>query len=189
MAETPYLWLINDLVESRNSNGTVLFHPYLRLIAPPYATMAPNVVVLATVQVNEVESIVLIEQERHATGTIELELPRGFGRPGISPKVQALRELQEETRYEGMRPECLGKTLIDSGTTDRSVLFVHVPVETHGDAIPEPQEAVAPLVLLPRKELWARIDSGVLRYAFTVQALSLYERRLRTSGRSYTSSY
>jgi len=182
--ETPYLWLINDLVQSRDSSGVVLFHPYLRLIAPPRADAAPGVVVLATVQTDSAQTIVLVEQERHATGTLELELPRGFGEPSTSPDSQALQELRDETGYVGNQAECLGTTLTDSGTTDRSVSFFHVPVTGRAAMTPEPQEAISRIVLLTIEELWTRIDTGSVRDAFTVQALALYERRLATSASS-----
>src|SRR5690348_4496800 len=55
LAETPYLWLINDLVRSGDSSSAVFVHPYLRFIAPPQAMAGPGVVVLATVQTDETE--------------------------------------------------------------------------------------------------------------------------------------
>ena len=188
-AETPYLWLINDLVQSRNRSGTALVHPYLRVVAPPEVANATGVVVFATIHTplsEPTESIILVEQERHATGSLELELPRGFGAPRALPEAQALQELQEETGYVGDRAEYLGTTLTDSGIIDRSVCFFHIPVTGRVTAEPEPQEAISQIVLLTRSELWARIDSGALRDGFTVQALALYERHLaaRESSRS-----
>jgi ADP-ribose pyrophosphatase len=167
----------------------VIFRQALRVIAPPDAAGATGVVVLATIHTplsEPTESIILVEQERHATGTLELELPRGFGAPGALPEAQALRELREETGYVGDRAEYLGTTLTDSGTTDRSVCFFHIPVTGRAAAEPEPQEAISQVVLLTRSELWTRIDSGALRDGFTVQALALYERHLaaRESSRS-----
>lgn len=179
--ETPYLWLINDLVRSQTSSGTTLLHPYLRLIAPPGAIVAPGVVVLATIQAPETSSgerVVLVEQERHATGTVELELPRGFGDPGISAAAQALRELRQETGYIGTEANHLGTTLTDSGSTDRSVSFFHVPVTSRAAEEPEAQEAILRTVLLTADELWNSIDSGAVHDGFTVQALGLYDRRI-----------
>lgn len=178
--KTPYLWLINDLVQSQAGSGTTL-HPYLRLIAPPDATAMPGVVVLATIPASETPSrqqVVLVEQERHATGAIELELPRGFGEPGTSPAAQALRELRQETGYIGAEATYLGNTLTDSGTTDRSASFFHIEVTSRVAEEPETHEAIFGTVLLSLDELWNRIDSGAVHDAFTVQALALYERRI-----------
>jgi ADP-ribose pyrophosphatase len=184
MAETPYLWLINDLVQSRDSSGIAFCHPYLRVIAPPQYAGAGGVVVLATVRSEDNqadESIVIVEQERHATGTSELELPRGFGEPGVPPEVQALEELRTETGYIGERAEHLGNTLTDSGTSSGLVSFFSVSVAGRAAETPEPQEAISRVMLLTREEIWARIASGVIRDSFTVQALAFYEHRIATS--------
>jgi len=181
LAETPYLWLINDLVQSRKPSGETFYHPYLRFIAPPEHAGTTGVVVLATVRSSggeSAESIVLVEQERHATGNLELELPRGFGDPNTPPEAHALQELKSETGYVGTRAEYLGTTLTDSGTTDSSVSFFHVPVTSRSDQEPEPQEAISRIVLLTKEELWAEIDSGAVRDGFTMQALALYARRM-----------
>jgi ADP-ribose pyrophosphatase len=179
-AKTPYLWLINDLVQSRNSSGATFYHPYLRFIAPPERAGTHGVVALATVRLGNIqpESVVFVEQERHATGTVELELPRGFGNPSTSSVVHALEELRTETGYVGEYAEYLGTTLTDSGITDSSVSFFHVLVTGRAAQTSEPQEAIANVVLLTREEIWSRISSGAIRDAFTVQALALYERWL-----------
>jgi ADP-ribose pyrophosphatase len=182
MAETSYLWLVNDLVQSHDSSGAAFYHPYLRIIAPPEQAEARGVVILATVRYEDNQAdelIVFVEQERHATGTVELELPRGFGNPGTPPEIHALEELRTETGYVGERAEYLGTMLTDSGTTDGSVSFFNVSVTSHSAHTPEPQEAISQVVLLTREELWAYIDSGAIRDAFTVQALALYEHRLQ----------
>lgn len=184
-AETPYLWMINDLVQSRKDSGTPIAHPYLRLIAPPQAADTQGVVILATIQDGGAEPdelIILVEQERHSTGRLELELPRGFGDPASSPCDHALVELRQETGYLGQHAEHLGTTLTDSGTTDRTVSFFHVPVTGRENAAPESHEAIARVIPIPRSDLWRRIESGAVRDAFTVQALALYERH-HASGR------
>lgn len=81
----------------------------------------------------------------------------------------------------GAESAFLGTTLTDSGTTDRSVSFFHVPVIGNAARKPEPQEAISRVVHVTRDEHWAYIDSGMIRDAYTVQALALYERRLTTS--------
>lgn len=185
LAETPYLWLINDLVQSRKPSGEIFYHPYLRFIAPPEHAGTTGVVVLATIRSGggeSAESIVLVEQERHATGNLELELPRGFGDPNTSPEIHALEELKTETGYVGTRAEYLGTTFTDSGATDSSVSFFHVLVTGRSDQEPEPQEAISRIVLLTEEELLAKIDSGAVRDSFTVQALALYARRMAIEG-------
>ena len=54
------------------------------------------------------DEILMIEQYRHGTGAIELEIPGGVVDPGESPEDAACRELLEETGYAGSRPCLLG---------------------------------------------------------------------------------
>lgn len=180
-----YLWLLNDLVRSRDRAGNEKLHPYLRTMGPPQRAGAPPMgsgsVILATVPAagpDGSERIVLVEQERHQTGALTLEVPRGFAAPGVSPGEQALRELAEETGYRGEEARLLGRT---GESADKLVSFFHVPVTGQAERAAEIEEAITGSVLLSRDELWAHIDSGAVHDSFTVQALGLYEHRLRTS--------
>ena len=54
--------------------------------------------------------LVMIEQYRHGSDTVELELAGGMIDPkDASPLEAGLRELREETGYEGGRAEMIGK--------------------------------------------------------------------------------
>jgi len=56
------------------------------------------------------QQLVMIEQFRHGSGTVELEIPGGMIDPeDASPQVAAARELREETGYEGDHPRIIGK--------------------------------------------------------------------------------
>ncbi|MBU6411104.1 MAG: NUDIX hydrolase, partial [Verrucomicrobia bacterium] len=46
--------------------------------------------------------LVMVEQYRHGSNTVELEIPGGMMDPGeMNPVATAVRELREETGYEG----------------------------------------------------------------------------------------
>ncbi len=54
--------------------------------------------------------LVMIHQYRHGSGTVELEIPGGMMDPHeTDPVVAAIRELREETGYEGDNARVLGK--------------------------------------------------------------------------------
>jgi 8-oxo-dGTP pyrophosphatase MutT (NUDIX family) len=54
--------------------------------------------------------LVMIEQFRHGTGTVELEIPGGMiDASDESPLAAGLRELREETGYEGSDSQIIGK--------------------------------------------------------------------------------
>ena len=54
--------------------------------------------------------LVMVEQYRHGTNTVELEIPGGMvDREDGSPAVAGARELREETGYEGENARILGK--------------------------------------------------------------------------------
>ncbi|HTV76031.1 MAG TPA: NUDIX hydrolase, partial [Candidatus Baltobacteraceae bacterium] len=56
------------------------------------------------------QKLVMVEQFRHGSNTIELEIPGGMMDAGeTDPVATAMRELREETGYEGENALLLGK--------------------------------------------------------------------------------
>ena len=179
-ATTPYVYFVIDLVESSAPEGTKLVHPYLRVVHLGQLEGGINVIVLATIAgpaLGGTGDVVLVEQERHATGTRELELPRGFGEPGLSGEQNALRELRQETGYSGTEARWLGNAFTDSGLTSGFVNFYYVPVTSKLATEPELQEAITTTRLLSVEGVWAKILAGSIRDSFTIQAMALFEKQ------------
>lgn len=58
------------------------------------------------------QQLVMVEQFRHGSNTVELEIPGGVMDAGeTDPVATAVRELREETGYEGENARVLGTTL------------------------------------------------------------------------------
>jgi len=56
------------------------------------------------------QKLVMVEQFRHGSGTVELEIPGGMMDAGeTDPVATAVRELREETGYEGENARLLGR--------------------------------------------------------------------------------
>jgi 8-oxo-dGTP pyrophosphatase MutT (NUDIX family) len=56
------------------------------------------------------QKLVMVQQYRHGSGTVELEVPGGMMDPEeTDPLVTAVRELREETGYVGENPRILGR--------------------------------------------------------------------------------
>jgi ADP-ribose pyrophosphatase len=54
--------------------------------------------------------LVMVEQYRHGSNTVELEIPGGMmDAADISPEYTGGRELREETGYEGAQPKLIGQ--------------------------------------------------------------------------------
>jgi ADP-ribose pyrophosphatase len=179
-AETPYVLFVVDLVESRLPDGGIHRHPYLRVVSLAQLRGGVNVVILATIEnpsLGPTGSIVLVDQERHALGTSQTEIPRGFGEAGVSGEVNALRELEDETGFVGDHAYLLGNTATDSGLTDSSISFYHVPIVRSVPRQTEVGEAITRVHLATPQELWNLIRSGVVRDSFTLQALAFFEMR------------
>ena len=91
---------IFTLTESvRRAPETSREHAFLGLEAPDWV----NVVALT-----EGNDVILIEQYRHGTDAVTLEIPGGAVDPGESPAEAGKRELEEETGYRCRNLELLG---------------------------------------------------------------------------------
>lgn len=60
------------------------------------------------VALTEDDRVVLVEQYRHGTDSVTLEIPGGVVEPGEEPAAAVVRELLEETGYSGESPVLLG---------------------------------------------------------------------------------
>jgi ADP-ribose pyrophosphatase len=188
VAQNEYILYVIDLVESDvpsddvpsdGSNVSLQEYLYMRIISRRQLMGGTNVVVIGTIanpSLGTVGAVVLVEQERHATGLRHLELPRGFAESDLSGEENALKELRDETGFIGMEAIPIGETYTDTGTTDARVTFYHVPVVDYTEPKPETREAIKKVDIVSKEDIWQRIRLGSVKDSFTLQALTLLER-------------
>jgi ADP-ribose pyrophosphatase len=130
------------------------------------------------------EQLVMVEQYRHGSNTVELEIPGGMIDPGdLSPAAAGLRELREETGYEGAEPEIIGEIFPNPAIMSNTCFTVLVrncrlkhPVEwDHGE------DMITRLV--PAAEIPGLVASGQIRHSLVAVALYYFELWRARTGR------
>ena len=122
------------------------------------------------------DEIVLIEQYRHGSETVELEIPGGMIDPqDASPLAAAVRELREETGYEGDAPRLIGEVFPNPAIMNNRCFTVLIenghckhPVEwDHGEDL---LTRLAPVAEIPKL-----VSSGKIKHSLIVSALYYFQ--------------
>ncbi len=132
------------------------------------------------------QQLVMVEQYRHGSNTLELEIPGGMiDRKDASPLAAGVRELREETGYAGENARLLGQILPNPAIMSNTCFTVLVenchcvhPVEfDHGE------DLITRLVPVP--EIPRLVAEGKIGHSLVVVALyhfDLWQRRLKLEG-------
>ena len=161
---------------SLNPRGGAREHDFYVVEAPDWINVIP---------LTDDGRVVLIEQYRHGTGELTLEIPGGMVDAGETPREAAARELLEETGYSSSDVRFLGRTRPNPAIQNnwihtfvaRGATFRHAPAF---DGTEHTAVRLAPLADIPRL-----VAAGVIDHALVVVGfhwLSLHEQGLVAAG-------
>lgn len=120
--------------------------------------------------------VVMIEQFRHGTNTVELEIPGGMiDAADVSPLAAGLRELREETGYTGDSAEIIGRVFPNPAIMSNTchTVFVRNCRETHPTEFDHGEDLVTRLV--PAASIPALVREGKIRHSLVVVALYYWD--------------
>jgi len=133
------------------------------------------------------QKLVMVEQYRHGSGTVELEIPGGMMDAGeTDPVATAVRELREETGYEGENVRLLGR--IHSNPAILSNVTYTVLIENcrlkHGVEFDHGEDLITRLV--PVAEIPKLVADEKIGHSLVVVALynfDLWQRGLKKAAK------
>lgn len=131
------------------------------------------------VAVTEARRWVLVEQHRHGVDATTLEPAGGIIDSGESPETAAVRELREETGFEGRAVESLGWVHPNPAlSSNRAHLFLIRDARPLGEPESSPEERTW-VQLLDEHEVERGIVDGRVSHALGVLALTRALQRIR----------
>ena len=130
------------------------------------------------------QQLVMIEQYRHGSNTVELEIPGGMmDAPDASPVATGTRELREETGYEGKDGLVIGRVFPNPAIMSNTCFTVLVEncCNLHPVEFDHSEDLVTRLV--PVADAPRLVAAGSIAHSLVVVALyhfELWQRGLKT---------
>jgi ADP-ribose pyrophosphatase len=155
-----YLLILRDAV--RFPGG--FLGTYIRLVGEE--DDPPGVIVLPLYQ----GQVLLIRHFRHATRTWHIEIPRGFGKKGLSSEENARREVEEEIGATISRLHSLGPMYPDAAASTECDVLFFAEIASYGKV--EVEEAISELLPTSVSEFERMIRENVITDGFTLAAFA-----------------
>lgn len=159
--DDPSILILRDLVEFPGGyrNG------YIRIYNRAYLEGgAAGVVVLP----EKDGKLLLFQHYRHATRMRHWEIPRGFGKPGIDAKTQAINEVREEINGDVAELFELGIVYNNTGLEGNPINLFLARMASVGEM--EIQEGIENPIWVSVSELEKMIADGKITDGFTIAA-------------------
>ncbi len=129
------------------------------------------------------QQLVMVEQYRHGSDTVELEIPGGMmDATDESPEATGARELREETGYAGNTPVLLGQIFPNPAIMSNrcyTVLIENCHC-AHEVQLDHGEDMITRLV--PIADIPAMVAAGKIMHSLVVVALYYYELHRRRLG-------
>jgi 8-oxo-dGTP pyrophosphatase MutT (NUDIX family) len=120
--------------------------------------------------------MVMVEQYRHGSDTVELEIPGGIiDASDASPEAAGCRELREETGYEGERARVIGRVLCNPAIMSNTCFTILVENCRMAGPVQFDSSEDLNTRLVPVAEVPDLVASGKIRHSLVVAALSFFE--------------
>jgi len=120
--------------------------------------------------------MVLIEQYRHGSNTVELEIPGGVMDPAdVSPVATGCRELEEETGFVGEDPQIVGQVFPNPAIMSNTCFTVLVRNCRQVKAVKLDQGEDLATRLVPAAQVPELVASGRIRHSLIVAALYQFD--------------
>lgn len=122
------------------------------------------------------ENILLVRQYRYALGQETLEIPAGKLDPGEEPQTCAVRELREETGYEGQM-SFLGAFHTSPGFADE-IIHLFLARNLNWSPLRADEDEFIGLTVIPWQQAVEMAYQGKIRDAKTVMGILLASKEL-----------
>jgi len=120
------------------------------------------------------DELVMVEQYRQGSESVELEIPGGIVDNGEPPLESGLRELREETGYEGDNARIIGSLFANPAIMNNQVhtILLENCTKKHDLKWDEGEDIFTQLV--PASDITELIRAGKIRHSIIVAALQLF---------------
>ncbi len=134
------------------------------------------------VAVTKDREVVLIEQFRHGSGSMILEIPGGMADDGEDAIAAASRELIEETGYSPGRMIAIGQSFPNPAIQNNTIHhFLALDCEKTADVAFDDHESIVSR-LVPLSELENLVHNGEITHSLAITAIYYAQRYLRNEG-------